>query len=204
MQNSVNYVSCHHETLSIKNSMQTFPNSVQNLANKCSAMKYVKVKEFKLSGKNDGSDYSNPSFHNSVGPVLVFAQFFGVMPVSGVLAKNEDGVKFKWMSIRTVYSMLFLLFGTIESSLGTRRFLRLGFNVHFSEGLLFFITAMIRAFMFFKLAREWRTIIEYWRKCEEPFLRHPYVVKGWSLTKKIRVVFFVLVSLSLSKGFQTS
>lgn len=162
-------------------------------------MKFIKVKELKSDLKTDIVECRNPSFHNSVGPALMFGQFFGAIPVCGVLAKDEESVKFKWLSVRTIYSMLFLLCGTIESSLGTRRFLRLGFNVHFAEGLMFFITAMIRAFMFFQLAREWSTIIKYWRKCEEPFLSEPYTVKGWSLRKKIRVVFFFLVSLSISK-----
>lgn len=182
-------------------SMQTFFNFIQNLAIQLSTgsmMKFIKVKELKPKTKTDNAELENPSFHNSVGPALFAAQFFGAMPVCGVLAKDEDSVKFKWLSINTIYSMFFLFCGTIESSLGTWRLLRLGFNVHFAEGLMFFITAMIRAFMFFKLAREWKTIIKYWRKCEEPFLSYPYEVRGWSLKKTLRVVFFFLVSLSIS------
>lgn len=166
-------------------------------------MKFVNVKEWKSSVKAEKAELENPSFHNSVGPALFIAQFFGAMPVCGVLAKDEESVKFKWLSVNTIYSIIFLICGTIESSLGTRRILRLGFNVHFAESLMFFITAMIRAFMFFKLAREWKTVIKYWRKCEEPFLRHPYTVTGWSLTKTIRVVFFFLMSLSICESNST-
>lgn len=38
-------------------------------------------------------------------PVLFVAQFFGVMPVNGVLNKDLSQMKFKWKSFRTVYAM---------------------------------------------------------------------------------------------------
>lgn len=153
----------------------------------------VKV-EAKLQIKDD--DKENPSFHQSVGPALAYGQFFGILPVDGVLAKDETQLAFRWRSIKTVYSMIFLFCGTVESCLGTRRLLRLGFNIQFAEGLLFFIAAMVRSYMFFHLASHWRDIIAYWRKCEDVFLRPPYVIRGWSLRRKIQVAFVVLTVLA--------
>lgn len=158
------------------------------------------------------------SFYSSIGPVLVCGQFFGMLPgenlkdwkcsrlevfsnpflADGVMAKDERDVTFRWNSFRTIYSLIFLFCGTVESCLGTRRLLRLGFNINFAEGLLFFISAMVRAYLLFGLARRWKEISVMWRKCEEAFLKHPYRVRGWSLAKRIRVTFVVLGLFSIS------
>lgn len=144
-------------------------------------------------------EQKSPSFHVSVGPMLTYGQCFGLLPADGVLAKDENQVEFRWKSFKTIYSIVFLVLGTLESCLGTRRLLRLGFNIGFAEGLLFFITAMVRAWMFFALARSWKSIIKNWRDAEEPFLKPPYRVKGWSLRRKLGVVFVLGASSSLSK-----
>lgn len=145
----------------------------------------------------------NPSFHQSVGPILTYGQCFGLLPADGVLAKDESQVTFSWKSIKTIYSMFFLFCGTVESCMGTRRLLRLGFKVNFAEGLLFFIMAVVRAFIFFNLARQWKVIIGRWRMAEDVFLRAPYRVKGWSLSTKMRVVFSVLAVISFGKSLKS-
>lgn len=145
------------------------------------------------------SKTTNPSFHQSIGPLLAYGQFFGMLPVDGVLAKDESQVEFRWKSVKTIYSMVFLLLGTIESCLGSRRLLRLGFKINFAEGLLFFISAMVRAYIIFFLARKWKVVIKRWRETEDVFLRHPYRVKGWSLSARVRVIFAVLAALSLGE-----
>lgn len=150
--------------------------------------------------KNDEekkSETENPSFHQSVGPMLVYGQLFGMLPVDGVLSKDESQVSFRWKSIKTIYSMMFLFCGTVESCLGIRRLLRLGFKVNFAEGLLFFIMAVVRAFIFFNLARHWKEFIGRWRMNEDVFLRTPYRVKGWSLGMQLRVIFCFLAFLSI-------
>lgn len=155
------------------------------------------MKPNKMSDEKKNSE--NPSFHQSVGPILVYGQFFGLLPVDGVLSKDESQVKFRWKSIKTIYSMFFLLCGTIESCLGSRRLLRLGFNVNFAEGLLFFILSAVRGFIFFNMARQWNKIIRRWRFAEDAFLKLPYKVKGWSLSFRLRLVFSILAILSTGR-----
>lgn len=142
----------------------------------------------------------NLSFQQSVGPVLAFGQLFGLLPVDGVLERNESQLKFRWKSAKTIYSMVFLFCGTVESCLGTWRLLRLGFKLNFAEGLLFFIAAMVRAFLIFRLARKWNQIMLHWRSCEDVFLKEPYKVKGWSLSLRLRVIFSILSILAIGKN----
>jgi gustatory receptor len=122
-----------------------------------------------------------------------------MIPVDGVLAGDENQLEFRWKSLKTIYSMVFLFCGTVESCLGTRRLLRLGFNIRYVDGLLFFILAVIRTFIFFRLARNWKDIMRIWSKTENVFLREPYRVKGMSLKFKLRAVFTVLAVLALGK-----
>lgn len=47
----------------------------------------------------------NESFHETIGSILTFAQFFGVMPVIGVKTNCASELRFKWYSRRTIYSI---------------------------------------------------------------------------------------------------
>lgn len=157
------------------------------------------AKVAKSAGIENPENTKNPSFHNSVGYAFLYGQFFGLLPFDGVLAKDENQVEFRWKSLKTIYSLVFLFCGSAESAMGIRRLLRLGFKLNFAEGLLFFVLSMVRSFILFRLARNWKTIIKRWRTCEDVFLRDPYRVKGWSLRKKITIIFFIMAALSFSK-----
>ena len=63
------------------------------------------------------------SFQEAVGPILVIGQCFGSLPVEGILSKDIANLKFRWKSFRTIYSIIFLICGTIESAMAVRRLL---------------------------------------------------------------------------------
>lgn len=46
--------------------------------------------------------------------VILIAQFFGTMPVCGILSKDTRNVRFNWISVRFIVSLIFTLFATIE------------------------------------------------------------------------------------------
>lgn len=56
---------------------------------------------------------SRESFHQAIFPILLMAQIFALMPVAGIGAAAPTGLKFSWRSIRTVYSLFFVLTGTM-------------------------------------------------------------------------------------------
>lgn len=128
------------------------------------------------------------SFHEAVKPVILCGQFFGLVPVDNLLQPDEKKLEFRWKSIKTIYSLIFLFLGSIESAVGIRRFIRLGFNIHFTESLLFLITAMIKALLMFLIGRKWKEIMVKWRKCENIFLQSPFDIDGWKLKTKLRFV----------------
>lgn len=144
---------------------------------------------------------NNFSFYNVIGPCLVYGQIFGMIPANGVMSNDENKVEFRWTSLRTIYSMVFLFCCTSDCLMGVLRLLRRGFSIYQFEGLIFFVLATIRGFIFFHLAIKWKKIMSKWRKCEEPFLSAPYRVKGWNLSRRIRIIFIVLALLGIGEEF---
>ncbi|KAG5682212.1 hypothetical protein PVAND_011578 [Polypedilum vanderplanki] len=136
---------------------------------------------------------THTSFHESISTILAFSQFFGMISVKNVTNSDERLLKFSWFSIRTIYAITFLVLGSTESAFAIRRVFRLGFNIHFAEGLFFFTMSMIRAILIFKVTLNWKDIIQYWRKAESVFLHPPYFEKGWKLKSKCRCIFIFLI-----------
>lgn len=54
----------------------------------------------------ENSDEFEGTFHEAIWPVLIFAQLFGVMPVSGIRSRSVAELKFKWNSKRSIYSWI--------------------------------------------------------------------------------------------------
>lgn len=46
------------------------------------------------------------SFNEAIGPVLAMGQFFAVMPVIGVQLGSASKLRYSWISIRTMYSIV--------------------------------------------------------------------------------------------------
>ena len=129
------------------------------------------------------------SFHEAAGTMLFFSQFFGLFPIENIRNRDENKMKFSWISLRTFYSLTFLVCGTAESALAVRRLLRFGFNMGLVDGLFFFIFSMIRAYIIFNIILKWTRIIKFWMECEKPFLNYPYSESRWCLKKKCRLIF---------------
>lgn len=142
---------------------------------------------------------TNTSFHESIKYILVFSQFFGVLNVQNVTDRDERNLKFSWKSKRTIYAMLFLVCGSCESAMALRRLFHLGFNLYSAETLFFFVTSIVRAFLFFRITLNWKEIMEYWKNCEAVFLRQPYFEKEWKLEKKCKLIFIILVIECIGK-----
>lgn len=141
----------------------------------------------------------NLSFHSIIGPCLVYGQLYGMMPVCGILTDDEEKISFRWTVVRTMYSIVFMFIGTADSILGISRIFRKGFSIYQFEGLIFFMLAAVRAYIFFNLAIKWKKIMAKWKICEKPFLSAPYEVNGWGLKTKLRTIFAFLAIIGISK-----
>lgn len=55
--------------------------------------------------KTDKDFVCSNSFHESFSSVLVVAQCLAMLPVMGIKNTSAKGLKFKWQSFRTIYSL---------------------------------------------------------------------------------------------------
>lgn len=156
-------------------------------------MKFTRTRVVKL--KPEVSE--NLSFHAVIWPCLVYGQLYGMIPVTGIKSGDESKIEFRWRALRTIYSIFFLFCCTTDCILSVGRLLRKGFSIYQFEGLIFFLLASIRSYIFFHLGMKWKKIMSKWRKCEEPFLSAPYGVCGWSLRRRIWIIFVVLSLLGI-------
>uniref|UniRef100_A0A336M5Z9 CSON012659 protein n=1 Tax=Culicoides sonorensis TaxID=179676 RepID=A0A336M5Z9_CULSO len=127
------------------------------------------------------------SFHRAIYPVLFVAQIFGLFPVQGISTKNASHLKFKWISFRTLYSILFIFYCIFITFAEIYRM-----HVNNADdtsakslaGLIFFIVTTCASMILFYISTKWREIMIFWEKNESVFQRKPYSTSN-TLKKKI-------------------
>lgn len=69
------------------------------------------------------------SFHQAMFPILLTAQMFALLPVTGIKSSKPYDLQFKWRSIRTIYCLviIFLNFGLVGLEILEK--IRRGFNI---------------------------------------------------------------------------
>lgn len=136
--------------------------------------------------------------------VMSFAQFFGTMPLINVLSTDVSQMKFKWVSLRTVYS-IFCCVCLIGYDVLTIKWV-LNEGVEFSRCVtIIFYTSNVVVMMFFlRLAKHWPKIIRRWKATEDlmsPLLKER---SAKQLKKKLIFLAILVMSLALSKPHVTS
>lgn len=77
-------------------------------------MKNIKSLTIVLQPK---SFVAHPEFlHNTISFVILLAQFFGLMPIYGIRGKDYSNLKFRWKSLRFLYTV-FNLSGAFTSAI---------------------------------------------------------------------------------------
>lgn len=126
------------------------------------------------------------SFFDAIGPILQISQWFGLMPADGVNSKNILGVGFRWKSLKSLYSLVFVVCGSIEAILCVRLALLRGMTFGYSITVCFQLVSVSVAIFQINLASKWRSFMEFWYQKEKVFLNAPYGIRGWTLKQKIR------------------
>lgn len=139
------------------------------------------------------------SFHEAIGPVLRVAQVFGLMPIDGVMSRDISNLNYKWKSLKTAYSLTFLILGTVECLLCARLIFKKGLSLALSSELSFYLISLVGAFFMLKLAMKWQRLMKLWFDSEKVFLKTPYTNSGFSLKQRIRLWAAIIGFLSLCK-----
>lgn len=153
-----------------------------------------KIDNYLKSTQKD-EKFESKGFHNSSAPVFLLAQFFGIMPVSNIMASNLDQLKLNWISFRVLNT---IITGASLGLLSVTCVLHL-FIGHFMYWkiihTLFNVVSLISLIWFIQLAQKWQRIMKTWFKLEQN-LNIPKMKKIKSKTR-IRVVSFLFLFISL-------
>ncbi len=139
------------------------------------------------------------TFLEAMTPILIVAQFFGVMPLHGVLSKSYRDLNFRWNSIRTVYSILCIVGIGSMALLNCVLLLKFGFDFQQFVVLIFFIENFLGLIFFFNIARSWRVLMQHFCKVEDKITPFRSNRLKYNLRYKIAIVSALVFFMSASK-----
>ncbi|XP_016994153.3 gustatory receptor for sugar taste 61a [Drosophila takahashii] len=137
------------------------------------------------------------TFYRAIRPYLCVAQFFGIMPLSNILSRDPQDVKFKVRSIGLVVTGVFLLLGGIKTLIGANVLFKAGLNAKNMVGLVFLIVGIVNWLNFVGFARSWSHIMLPWSSLDILMLFPPYKRCKRSLRWKINVVVLIVGFLAV-------
>ncbi|KAL2714282.1 LOW QUALITY PROTEIN: gustatory receptor for sugar taste 64f-like isoform X1 [Vespula squamosa] len=138
------------------------------------------------------------SFHASVKPIILLANCFSMLPVSGV--NSSPGVAQNYCTpshraaVMTVFNIL--------------QFATTGINSMKTTSLVFYGTSLIASLLFLKLAKLWPCLALTWEKIEREFMFRHRRVSRISLAGRFKLITAIVMTLamiehtlSILKGF---
>lgn len=140
------------------------------------------------------------SFHSCIGIIIIIGQIFCLFPITGVLYKDVNRVKFKVFSIQTIFSIVYIVFALGEVTLSFHRML-LYKNIRSTGTAIFYLNGFCGAIFFIGLATKWQSLIKSWSRLEDCLLREPYEICGWKLKTKIYCMAFIILMMASSEFF---
>ncbi|KAJ3633307.1 hypothetical protein MTP99_010264 [Tenebrio molitor] len=106
--------------------------------------------------------YPQSSFHETFSFLLVFGQFFGIMPLHGMTRKNIQDVQFKWKSIRLVYAVYNFVGAFIMGVFCVSQFAIHGLMLDKTATMSFYILNFFAALQFIIIATNWSKVLKEW------------------------------------------
>ncbi|CAH1368778.1 unnamed protein product, partial [Tenebrio molitor] len=106
--------------------------------------------------------YPQSSFQETFSFVLVFGQFFGIMPLHGMTRKNVQEVQFKWKSIRLVYAVYNFVGAFIMGVFCVSQFAIHGLMLDKTATMSFYILNFFAALQFIIIATNWSKVLKEW------------------------------------------
>nr|XP_016936634.1 gustatory receptor 5a for trehalose [Drosophila suzukii] len=139
----------------------------------------------------------NGSFHEAVFPVLVVAQCFCLMPVSGISASSCQGLKFSRRSWRFWYCVTYLCSTSVDLAFSIRKVAHSVLDVRSVEPIVFHVSILIASWQFLKLAYLWPGLMRHWAAVEQRLPGYTCCLQRARPARRIQLVAFLLLSLSL-------
>ncbi|XP_055550377.1 gustatory receptor for sugar taste 64c-like [Wyeomyia smithii] len=124
------------------------------------------------------------------------------MPVVGIFSCNPRAVRFKLLSLRFLYAMLYIVVGGFYVVIACRRCILKGLNVSYFGDVVYMVVVYSTAILFFFAAFSWHEVLKEFSNCEALLLNESYrrvtlLSMRWNLAWKMRTMVFGLLVLAI-------
>ncbi|XP_046825826.1 gustatory receptor 5a for trehalose-like isoform X2 [Vespa crabro] len=137
------------------------------------------------------------SFHASIRPIILLANCFSILPVSGVNSPDASYLKFTWYSPKLLYTIVFFLSTTVMTVLNALQFTTGINSMKMTTGLVFYGTSLIASLLFLKLAKLWPCLALTWEKVEREFMFRHRRISRISLAGRFKLTTAIVMILAL-------
>ncbi|XP_059621801.1 gustatory receptor for sugar taste 64a-like [Phlebotomus argentipes] len=140
---------------------------------------------------------SRDTFQRAVMPFLLLSQFFGLLPVTGVTAKDPEKISFSWLQLKTINTLSHIFFAILLLFFYMKHISSIGITAKNFIAFGFYTTCFISYIFFLWLAMKWKDIMTFWVERENTFLKYPYKTARISVVTHLRFLGFFLLGLAL-------
>lgn len=139
------------------------------------------------------------TFFEAVSPVLIVAQFFGIMPLYGLRSKCFLDLKFNLISLRTFYSLVCIVGISCICLANFAIMFQFGFDFGKFVTTMFYTGNLLGLICLLNLAKHWKVLMQSFNRVESklpPFETHH---EKYELFLKIRFISRLMLSMGLGK-----
>ncbi|XP_058803337.1 gustatory receptor for sugar taste 64a-like [Phymastichus coffea] len=151
-----------------------------------SKINVVKPRPTQNAGRFSPNDNDPECFHRAISKILMIAQFFGILPVTGIRASSARRFVFKPLSPRVIYCYVILMAIIVMTSISVLHLLKTlnansfstnGGIADATAGAIFYGNSLFGNIMFLRLCPRWISIQYDWRAMERLLDNHVGIAK---------------------------
>ncbi|KAH0949288.1 Gr1 [Eciton burchellii] len=155
------------------------------------------VPEMPVIPPSETFDPSTDSLHASMKPIIMLAQCFSMLPVCGVNKPDASYLRFTWRSPKILYTAIVFLGAFIITIYNLLRLFQTGINSTKMTTFVFYVTSMVTAVLFARLAMHWPCLALTWERLEREFTSRNRRVSRTTLATRFKIVTAVVMLLAL-------
>lgn len=111
------------------------------------------------------------TFHSAMRPILLLYQVIGVFPVYGITRKDPQDLRFRWLTLRALFSVTIMLIGLVMSVVEYERLTRVGgVNTQSIIGILFYMDTVFSIMLLVMIAQRWKQLVVKFGEIHEVFV----------------------------------
>ncbi|XP_025270622.1 gustatory receptor for sugar taste 64e-like isoform X2 [Camponotus floridanus] len=140
---------------------------------------------------------STNSLYAAIRPIIMLAQCFSMFPVCGVNKPDASYLRFTWRSPKILYTLIVFLGVSFMSVYNISWLFATGTNSTKITTFVFYITTLVTAVLFVRLAWQWPCLALTWEKLEYELTSRYREISKITLATRFKIVTIVVMLLAL-------